>query len=380
MAEPVTINLRHIARGLGIPVRQVQAAVELLDEGNTVPFITRYRKDQTGGLNEEQIRQIQARLTKARLLAERKQTILRSIESQGKLTPELEKRIRAAGSAKRIEDLYLPYKPKKQTLATAARSHGLEPLAREIVDAAPSCADLDARAADFVNPDRQVPTVADALLGAGHIIAEQFSERADLRQRLREILQRTGRIFSTPAATETTDGQGPKTPRSPQTAESRGPAPDRAAPPEPAGAPQTDKPLPPNGGPSLEAVAGPESQPEAERLTQADRSPGTPSNQDAAAGNGPPVGVGQAGGDQTGEDQPDQDDRRERAADGAPPPEETSGQGAGGSPPEHLIQGQQTTPQRPDGPDGLGSVSGASQPSPGLDVPEPPAGSAPVAE
>ena len=380
MAEPVTINLRHIARGLGIPVRQVQAAVELLDEGNTVPFITRYRKDQTGGLNEEQIRQIQARLSKARLLAERKQTILRSIESQGKLTPELEKRIRAAGSAKRIEDLYLPYKPKKQTLATAARSHGLEPLAREIVDAAPSCADLDARAADFVNPDRQVPTVADALLGAGHIIAEQFSERADLRQRLREILQRTGRIFSTPAATETTDGQGPKTPRSPQTAESRGPAPDRAAPPEPAGAPQTDKPLPPNGGPSLEAVAGPESQPEAERLTQADRSPGTPSNQDAAAGNGPPVGVGQAGGDQTGEDQPDQDDRRERAADGAPPPEETSGQGAGGSPPEHLIQGQQTTPQRPDGPDGLGSVSGASQPSPGLDVPEPPAGSAPVAE
>ncbi|HID78727.1 MAG TPA: RNA-binding transcriptional accessory protein, partial [Planctomycetaceae bacterium] len=180
MAEPVTINLRHIARGLGIPARQVQAVVELLDEGNTVPFITRYRKDQTGGLNEEQIRQIQARLTKARLLAERKQTILRSIESQGKLTPELEKRIRAAGSAKRIEDLYLPYKPKKQTLATAARSHGLEPLAREIVDAAPSCADLDARAADFVNPDRQVPTVADALLGAGHIIAEQLSERADL--------------------------------------------------------------------------------------------------------------------------------------------------------------------------------------------------------
>jgi uncharacterized protein len=196
MAEPVTINLRHVARGLGIPSRQVQAVVELLDDGNTVPFITRYRKDQTGGLNEELIRQIQARLAKARLLAERKQTILRSIESQGKLTEDVEKQIRAAGTAKRLEDLYLPYKPKKQTLATTARTRGLDPLAQEILSAAPTCANLDGRAADFVNPDRQVPTPADALLGAGHIIAEQISERADLRQRLREILQKTGRIVS----------------------------------------------------------------------------------------------------------------------------------------------------------------------------------------
>jgi uncharacterized protein len=196
MAEPVTINLRHVARGLGIPSRQVQAVVELLDDGNTVPFITRYRKDQTGGLNEELIRQIQARLAKARLLAERKQTILRSIESQGKLTEDLEKHIRAAGTAKRLEDLYLPYKPKKQTLATTARTRGLEPLAQEILSADPACANLDGRAADFVNLDRQVPSPADALLGAGHVIAEQISERADLRQRLREILQKSGRIVS----------------------------------------------------------------------------------------------------------------------------------------------------------------------------------------
>ncbi len=177
--------------------------MELLDEGNTVPFITRYRKDQTGGLDEEPIRQIQTRLTKMRMLAERKQTILRSIESQGKLTEKLSKQIRAAGTAKRLEDLYLPYKPKKQTLATVARSRGLEPLALEILAAEKGCADLDARAADFVNPDREVPTAADALLGAGHIIAEQFSERAELRQRLREILQRTGKVVSTQVGGET---------------------------------------------------------------------------------------------------------------------------------------------------------------------------------
>jgi len=192
MTSTVTIDLRQVGRGLDIPLRQIQAAVELLDEGNTVPFITRYRKDQTGGLDEEQIRDIQGRLAKLRLLADRKQTILRSIESQGKLTESLTKQILAATTTKRLEDLYLPFKPKKQTLATLARSRGLEGLAQEILEGSPLCADLDRRAADFVNPDRQVPTAADALLGAGHILAEQFSEQADLRQRLRDVMQRTG--------------------------------------------------------------------------------------------------------------------------------------------------------------------------------------------
>ena len=141
MASSVTIDLRQVGRGLDIPLRQIQAAVELLDEGNTVPFITRYRKDQTGGLDEEQIRDIQGRLTKIRQLADRKQTILRSIESQGKLTEKLAKQILSATTTKRLEDLYLPFKPKKQTLATLARSRGLEPLAREILEAAPACND-----------------------------------------------------------------------------------------------------------------------------------------------------------------------------------------------------------------------------------------------
>jgi len=196
MSIPITIDLRQVARGLDTPLRQVQAAVELLDEGNTVPFITRYRKDQTGGLDEEQIREIQDRLNKLRLLADRKQTILRSIESQGKLTEELTEQILAATTSKRLEDLYLPFKPKKMSLAALARGRGLEPLALEILEAAESCLDLDRRAAEFISVDRQVPTAADALLGAGHIIAERFSEQAELRGRLREILQRTGALVS----------------------------------------------------------------------------------------------------------------------------------------------------------------------------------------
>ena len=127
--------------------------------------------------------------SRLRLLAERKQTILRSIESQGKLTAELAAEIEAADSTKRLEDLYLPFKPKKQTLATVARERGLEPLAEEVLAAAPACADLDARAADFVNPDRGVTSAADALLGVGHILAEGLSERADLRQKLRQDSQ-----------------------------------------------------------------------------------------------------------------------------------------------------------------------------------------------
>ncbi len=157
MASTVTIDLRHVARGLDVNLRQIQAVVELLDEGNTVPFITRYRKDQTGGMDEEQIREVLSRLTKMRLLADRKQTILRSIEGQGKLTEKLAQQIQAAATTKRLEDLYLPYKPKKQTLATLARTRGLEDLAQEILAAAPTCADLDARRAILSAPTAKSP-------------------------------------------------------------------------------------------------------------------------------------------------------------------------------------------------------------------------------
>ena len=197
MGFTTTIDLAPVAHGLSLSLASVETVVRLLDAGNTVPFVTRYRKDQTGGLDEEQIRNVEARVAKLRMLAERKQTILRSIDSQGKLTPELAKAIHDADSTKRLEDLYLPFKPKKQTLATLARERQLEPLAAEIMSANPAALDLDARARDFVNPDKQVHTAADALLGVGHILAEDFSERADLRDRLRKILKKSGKLVST---------------------------------------------------------------------------------------------------------------------------------------------------------------------------------------
>ncbi len=204
MATGAAIDLGSISRALGIPTHAVETVVELLDLGNTIPFITRYRKDQTGGLDEEQIRTIETKVLKRRVLLERKQTIVRSIDSQGRLTPELAAAIEAADTQRRLEDLYLPFKPKKQTLATTARDRGLEPLAVEILAAAESCADLDARARDFVNPDRHVHSAADSLLGAGHILAEQFGERADLRGRLRGVLEKSGKLVSTAAQPEPT--------------------------------------------------------------------------------------------------------------------------------------------------------------------------------
>ena len=202
------LDLAQLAKRVNLLVSQVQSTVALLDAGNTVPFITRYRKDQTGGLDEEQIRAIEQEVARQRMLTERKQTIHRSVESQGKLTPELAKEIQIADSTKRLEDLYLPFKPKKQTRATAARERGLEPLANEILAADPACADLDSRAADFINLDKEVATAADALLGAGYILAEKFSERADLRQRVRKVYRKTGQLVSTKGETDEKQSKG----------------------------------------------------------------------------------------------------------------------------------------------------------------------------
>src|SRR5215470_16279304 len=122
----MTLDCSRIAQDLQIRKVQVENVVQLLDEGNTIPFITRYRKERTGGLDEELLRIIAERVSNLRQLAERKQTILRSIENQGKLTDELRAALLAADNPKRLEDLYLPYKPKKRSLAAAAREKGLE--------------------------------------------------------------------------------------------------------------------------------------------------------------------------------------------------------------------------------------------------------------
>lgn len=197
MIEPLRVDLGLLARDVNLPADQVERTVALLEEGNTVPFITRYRKDETGGFDEEQIRAIQDRFLKMKLLVERKTTILKSIESQGKLTPELAEQIRSAHTPKRLEDLYLPFKPRKQTLATIARERGLEPLAREILEADPAAADLDKRAADFVSADKQLNSIGDVLLGVGHLLAEKFGENPELRGRLRKIFQKTGKLVCT---------------------------------------------------------------------------------------------------------------------------------------------------------------------------------------
>jgi len=202
MAAITLIDLGLIAQRLGLPVAGVDAVVRLLDEGNTVPFITRYRRDQTGGLDEVDIRRITEAVTKARQIADRKQTILRTIKGQGKLTEALEKRIEEATSTKQLEDLYLPFKPRKLSLAEIARQRRLEPLAREILAADPAASDLEKRAADFVDADGQVATVADALLGVGHIIADVFAERADVRQTLRGILSKKAHLTSQRVETE----------------------------------------------------------------------------------------------------------------------------------------------------------------------------------
>ncbi|MCE9526541.1 MAG: helix-hairpin-helix domain-containing protein, partial [Planctomycetales bacterium] len=211
----IRIDLGHVARDLNLPAPSVERTVALLDEGNTVPFITRYRKDQTGGLDEEQIRSIQWVVTKLRQLADRKQTILKSIESQGKLTPELANQIQNATTPKRLEDLYLPFKPKKQTLATKAREQGLEPLAIEILEANPAAADLEARLTGLVDPEKELSNSTDVLQGVGYLIAERFGENAELRGRLRRIFHRTGKLICSkveaPLASQETGERGQET-------------------------------------------------------------------------------------------------------------------------------------------------------------------------
>jgi uncharacterized protein len=193
------LDLSRIAQDLQIRKIQVESVVQLLDEGNTVPFITRYRKERTGGLNEEVIRQIQTRVENMRQLAERKLTILKSIEGQGKLTDELRDAIQAAETPKRLEDLYLPYKPKKRTLATDARERGLEPLALAIWNRDPAVANLGEVLAGMVNPEKKLNTPEEVLAGAGHILAEQIAETAEVRAAVRRILGETGKLTTAKA-------------------------------------------------------------------------------------------------------------------------------------------------------------------------------------
>jgi protein Tex len=182
-----------IAGELGVRPGQVAAAVELLDGGATVPFIARYRKEATGALDDAQLRTLEERLRYLRELAERRAAILESIRSQGKLDDALEARIMAADSKARLEDIYLPYKPKRRTKAQIAREAGLEPLADELLTAAPTPGQA---AAAYVDEAKGVPDVAAALDGARAILGERFAEDADLIGVLRERMWSRGRLVS----------------------------------------------------------------------------------------------------------------------------------------------------------------------------------------
>ncbi|MDF4252431.1 Tex family protein [Streptomyces sp. WMMB303] len=182
----------RIAEELGVRERQVRAAVELLDGGSTVPFIARYRKEATEMLDDAQLRSLEERLRYLRELEERRASILESVRGQGKLTDELAEQIRAADSKARLEDIYLPYKPKRRTKAQIAREAGLEPLAEGLL-ADPSV-EPPAAAAAFVDADKGVADTAAALEGARAILAERFSEDADLIGELRERMWERGRL------------------------------------------------------------------------------------------------------------------------------------------------------------------------------------------
>lgn len=185
---------QQIADELGVREQQVGAAVTLLDGGATVPFVARYRKEATGGLDDAQLRTLEERLNYLRELNDRRETILNSVREQGKLDPALEAAILAADSKGRLEDIYLPFKPKRRTKAEIAKEAGLEPLAEQLLTRPDT--DPQAAAAAFINADKQVADAAAALDGARAILVERFSEDADLIGSLREQMWSNGLLTS----------------------------------------------------------------------------------------------------------------------------------------------------------------------------------------
>ncbi|MBE6996016.1 MAG: RNA-binding transcriptional accessory protein [Ruminococcaceae bacterium] len=196
--------IQRIAEELGKEARHVANVVQLLDEGNTIPFIARYRKELHGAMDDTALRTLEERLAYLRGLQERREAVKKSIEEQGKLTEELAAAIDAANTLAEVEDLYRPYKQKRRTRATVAKEKGLEPLALLLFAQSADCPEPLTAAADYVDAEKGVETAEDALAGASDIIAETISDDAELRKKLREVLARNGRLVSTAATEEDT--------------------------------------------------------------------------------------------------------------------------------------------------------------------------------
>ena len=193
--------IEQLARELNRPAEHIENVVRLLDEGNTIPFIARYRKELHGSMDDTALRTLEERLAYLRNLTERKESVKASIAEQEKLTDELAAAIDAAQTLAEVEDLYRPYKPKRRTRATVAKEKGLEPLAALLFAQERDCPRPEEAAADYLSAEKGVETVADALQGANDIVAEWISDDAAIRRSLRELLEKRGRLRSL-AATE----------------------------------------------------------------------------------------------------------------------------------------------------------------------------------
>ena len=193
-----------LARELDKPLAHVQNVIDLLDQGNTIPFIARYRKELHGSMDDTALRTLEDRLSYLRNLDQRRQEVKNAIDGQGKLTQELSAAIDSAATLAEVEDLYRPYKQKRRTRATVAREKGLEPLALLLLDQGRDCPAPEEAARDYVDPEKGVETVVDALQGANDIVAELLSDDAAIRKTLRELLRRQGHLRSLAATEEDT--------------------------------------------------------------------------------------------------------------------------------------------------------------------------------
>ena len=201
----MNIHYKKLAAELSIAEKQVSATIELLDEGATVPFISRYRKEVTGSLDEVQVTTLRDRIQQLRDLDKRREAILNSLTEMGKLTPELEKAINAAETMVLLEDIYLPYRPKRKTRASIAREKGMQPLADAIL--AQNKFDVTAEAEKYINEEKGVKDIAEAIGGARDIIAEFISENAEVRTKLRELFLTKGSFKSKVIPGKETEGQ-----------------------------------------------------------------------------------------------------------------------------------------------------------------------------